>query len=66
MWRNPLQKEARFDFEKFKKHVQFAQRIMDDIVDLEMEKINLIIEKNQNKDPENNEVKDAEYHLGRR
>ena len=58
----PFTKEARFDFEKFKKHVQFAQRIMDDIVDLEMEKINLIIEKIK-QDPENNEVKDAEYHL---
>ena len=58
----PFTKEARFDFEKFKKHVQFAQRIMDDIVDLEMEKINLIIEKIK-QDPESNEVKDAEYHL---
>ena len=58
----PFTKETRFDFEKFKKHVQFAQRIMDDIVDLEMEKINLIIEKIK-QDPENNEVKDAEYHL---
>lgn len=58
----PFTKEARFDFEKFKKHVQFAQRVMDDIVDLEMEKINLIIEKIK-QDPESNEVKDAEYHL---
>ncbi|WP_019966842.1 adenosylcobalamin-dependent ribonucleoside-diphosphate reductase [Segatella maculosa] len=58
----PFTKEAHFNFEKFEKHVRFAQRIMDDIVDLEMEKIDLIMEKIQ-VDPENKEVKEAEYHL---
>ena len=58
----PFTKEAHFKFEKFEKHVRFAQRIMDDIVDLEMEKIDLIMEKIQ-VDPENKEVKEAEYHL---
>ncbi|WP_036889205.1 adenosylcobalamin-dependent ribonucleoside-diphosphate reductase [Segatella albensis] len=58
----PFTENARFDFDKFKKHVQIAQRIMDDIVDLEMEKIDLIIEK-INKDPQNMEVKAAELHL---
>ena len=58
----PFTANARFNFDKFKKHVQIAQRIMDDIVDLEMEKIDLIIEK-INKDPQNMEVKEAELHL---
>ena len=58
----PFTKGAHFNFEKFEKHVRFAQRIMDDIVDLEMEKIDLIMEKIQ-VDPENKEVKEAEYHL---
>ena len=58
----PFTKEAHFNFEKFEKHVRFAQRIMDDIVDLEMEKIDLIMEKIQ-VDPENKEMKEAEYHL---
>lgn len=58
----PFTANARFNFDKFKKHVQIAQRIMDDIVDLEMEKIDLIIEK-INKDPQNMEVKAAELHL---
>ena len=58
----PFTKEAHFNFEMFEKHVRFAQRIMDDIVDLEMEKIDLIMEKIQ-VDPENKEVKEAEYHL---
>ncbi|MFC2774506.1 MAG: adenosylcobalamin-dependent ribonucleoside-diphosphate reductase, partial [Segatella oris] len=58
----PFTTEASFNFDKFKKHVQIAQRIMDDIVDLEMEKIDLIIHKIK-EDPENDEVKEAEYHL---
>ena len=60
--KNPFTKEASFDFEKFAKHVQLAQRIMDDIVDLEMEKINMILEKVGN-DPQNEEVKCTERHL---
>lgn len=59
---NPFTPEARFDFEKFKAHVRVAQRIMDDIVDLELEKIDKIMEK-INIDPQSQEVKGAEYHL---
>ena len=59
---NPFTKEAYFDYDKFKKHVQLAQRIMDDIVDLEMEKIALIMHKIET-DPQNQEVKGAEHHL---
>ncbi|MBF1075151.1 MAG: ribonucleoside-diphosphate reductase, adenosylcobalamin-dependent, partial [Prevotellaceae bacterium] len=42
---NPFTPEARFNFDKFREHVQVAQRIMDDIVDLEMEKIDRIMQK---------------------
>lgn len=59
---DPFTTKARFDFEKFKKHVQLAQRLMDDIVDLEMEKIELIMAKIKS-DPQNDEVKNSEYHL---
>ena len=58
----PFTADATFNFDKFKQHVQYAQRIMDDIVDLEMEKIDQIIEKIK-ADPENGEVKETEYHL---
>ena len=53
---------ARFDFEKFAKDVAIAQRMMDDIVDLELEKIDQIMEKIKT-DPQSEEVKGAEYHL---
>lgn len=59
---NPFTKEAYFDYDLFRKHVALAQRIMDDIVDLEMEKIDLIMDKIR-KDPQSQEVKSAEYHL---
>ncbi|MBP5800171.1 MAG: adenosylcobalamin-dependent ribonucleoside-diphosphate reductase, partial [Prevotella sp.] len=59
---NPFTKEAYFDFDLFKKHVQAAQRLMDDIVDLELEKIDKILEK-VNDDPQSMEVKGAEIHL---
>lgn len=59
---NPFTPNARFDFDKFKAHVRLAQRIMDDIVDLELEKIDKIMEK-INMDPQTMEVKGAEYHL---
>ena len=59
---NPFTPEAYFDFELFKKHVFAAQRIMDDIVDLELEKIDQIMTKIGD-DPQSNEVKGAEYHL---
>ncbi len=59
---NPFTPEARFDFDKFRNHVGKAQRIMDDIIDLEMEKIDTIIEKLA-LDPETEEVKSTELNL---
>ncbi|MBP5355379.1 MAG: adenosylcobalamin-dependent ribonucleoside-diphosphate reductase [Prevotella sp.] len=59
---NPFTKDAYFDYELFKKHVGFAQRLMDDIVDLELEKIDQIMKKVES-DPQSDEVKGAEYHL---
>lgn len=59
---NPFTKDAYFDYGLFKKHVAAAQRIMDDIVDLELEKIDQIIAKVK-EDPQVNEVKSAELHL---
>ena len=59
---NPFTKDAYFDYELFKKHVAAAQRIMDDIIDLEMEKIDKIISKIA-QDPETDEVKKTELHL---
>ncbi len=59
---NPFTKDAYFDFDLFKKHVRLAQRIMDDIIDLELEKIGLILEKIDS-DPESIEVKSTERHL---
>ncbi len=58
----PFTKVAFFDFELFKKHVAAAQRIMDDIIDLELEKIDAILEK-INQDPESDEVKMVEKNL---
>ena len=59
---NPFTPEAYFDFELFKKHVALAQRIMDDIIDLELEKIECILEKIDS-DPGSREVKGSERHL---
>ncbi|MBR6946263.1 MAG: adenosylcobalamin-dependent ribonucleoside-diphosphate reductase, partial [Prevotella sp.] len=59
---NPFTKDAYFDFDLFRKHVGLAQRLMDDIVDLELEKIDLIMNKVVN-DPQSKEVKSSEYHL---
>ena len=59
---NPFTKDAYFDYELFRKHVFAAQRIMDDIVDLELEKIDKIMEK-IGVDPQSLEVKGAEMHL---
>ena len=56
---NPFKPDAYFDFDLFHKHVALAQRIMDDIIDLELEKIERIMNK-INADPENEEVKRAE------
>ena len=59
---NPFTDEARFDFDTFRSHVAAAQRIMDDIIDLEMEKIEKIIAKIE-ADPETDEVKQTERNL---
>ncbi len=59
---NPFTSEAVFNFELFKEHVQKAQRIMDDIIDLEIEKIDAILEK-INSDPESEELKAVERSL---
>ncbi|MDE7155514.1 MAG: adenosylcobalamin-dependent ribonucleoside-diphosphate reductase, partial [Muribaculaceae bacterium] len=59
---NPFTKDAYFDFDLFKKHVGKAQRMMDDIIDLEMEKINTILSKVES-DPEPEEVKKTERDL---
>ena len=60
--KNPFTAKATFDYDLFKKHVRAAQRIMDDIVDLELEKIELIMQKIDS-DPQSDEVKGAERHL---
>ncbi len=59
---NPFKADAYFDFELFGKHIRLAQRIMDDIIDLESEKIDMILEK-INADPESEEVKSTERTL---
>lgn len=60
--KDPFQESAQFDFELLKSHAQMAQRIMDDIVDLELEMIDRIIEKVKS-DPESDEVKSTELTL---
>ncbi len=60
--KNPFTPEAEFDFELFKKHVQLSQRIMDDIIDLEQEKIDAIIAKIV-ADPEDDELKRVERNM---
>ena len=60
--RDPFTPAARFDFDLFRDHVRKAQRIMDDIIDLELEKIRLILDKIDG-DPQNEEVKQSERHL---
>jgi len=59
---NPFTAEAKFDFELFSKHVGLAQRIMDDIIDLEMEKIEKIMAKIDS-DPEADDIKLTEFQL---
>lgn len=59
---HPFTTEAKFDGTLFKKHVHIAQRIMDDLVDLEIEKIDKILDK-INSDPESEEIKDVEKRL---
>ena len=59
---NPYTSEAYFDYDLFRKHVMLAQRLMDDIIDLEQEKIDRIIDKIKS-DPQSDEVKHTELHL---
>ncbi len=58
----PFTREAQFNFDLFKKHVAVAQRIMDDIIDLELEMIDRIIAKIES-DPENMDIKETELKL---
>ena len=58
----PFTKKARFNFDLFKEHVGYAQRIMDDIIDLELEKIDTILNK-IDADPESDELKATERNL---
>ena len=60
--KNPFTAEAEFDFDLFRQHIRCAQRLMDDIIDLEMEKIDKIITKIES-DPETEEVKATELNL---
>lgn len=59
---NPFTKDAYFDFDLFKEHIGYTQRMMDDIIDLEMEKIEAILAKIK-QDPETEEVKQTELNL---
>jgi ribonucleoside-diphosphate reductase alpha chain len=58
----PFTADAKFDFDLFRKHVHYAQRMMDDIIDLELEKIDAILDK-INRDPEDQELKRVEKKL---
>lgn len=59
---NPFTDKAKFNFDLFKNHVAKAMRLMDDLVDLEMEKIDAIIEKIR-RDPEDDDIKRTEIEL---
>jgi ribonucleoside-diphosphate reductase alpha chain len=59
---NPFTDKARFNFDLFSRHARLAQRIMDDIIDLELEKIDTIIAKIEN-DPESMDLKGVEHGL---
>ncbi len=59
---NPFTPNAKFNFDLFKEHIHYAQRIMDDIIDLELEKIDAILAK-VDADPEPEEIKAVERRL---
>ncbi len=59
---NPFTKKAKFNFEKFRSHARKAMRMMDDIIDLEIEKIEQILEK-ISKDPEADDIRRVERQL---
>ena len=58
----PFTKEASFNFDKFRRHVAAAMRMMDDIIDLELEKVEAILEK-ISKDPEDEDIRQVEVKL---
>ena len=58
----PFTGKATFNFKKFEEHVQLALRMMDDIIDMELEKIDKILAKIES-DPEPDEIKETEYRL---
>ncbi len=58
----PFTAEAKFDFDKFKSHVHKAMRLMDDIIDLELEKVDAIIKK-ITADPEDHDIRRVEHNL---
>ena len=60
--KNPFTTEAEFDFDLFKKHITMGQRMMDDLIDLELEKVEKIIAKIE-ADPESDEIKNVEKNL---
>jgi len=60
--KNPFTQKAEFDFELFEEHSRLAQRLMDDIIDLELEQIDKILNKIE-KDPESDEIKRTEKNL---
>lgn len=59
---DPFTPQASFNFQRFRQHVRLAQRFMDDIIDLEEEKIDLILKKIDS-DPQSEEVKHTERRL---
>ncbi len=59
---DPFTKDAKFNFDKFRNHIAKAMRMMDDIIDLELEKVQLIIEK-IGKDPEDEDIRHVEHSL---
>ena len=60
--KNPFTKEAEFDFDMFRDHIIKAQRLMDDLIDLELEKVNKILAKIES-DPEGDDIKSVERNL---
>ncbi len=60
--KNPFTNKSKFDFNLFEEHSRLAQRLMDDIIDLELEQIDKILNKIKN-DPESDEIKRTEKNL---
>ncbi len=59
---NPFTPQARFNFDLFREHVMKGQRLMDDLIDLELEKVDQILHKIES-DPESEEIKQVEHNL---